>query len=99
MLLEEIAPWIDRLTWFARRTKDNNVPVSLGAIARRLQEDLFAVCRHDATPTEWRELLITLGSAELALLRSGKNPARRPLPKLSSGWITAVDDGSDGREN
>jgi CRISPR-associated protein Csx17 len=94
MLLGEVAPWIDRLTWFARRTKDNNVPVSLGAIARRTQEALFAVCRHDATPTEWRELLITLGSAELALLRSGKNPARRPLPRLSCGWIAAVDDGS-----
>jgi len=94
-LLEEIAPWIDRLTWFARRTSENNVPVSLGAIARRLQEDLFAVCRHDATPTEWRELLVTLGRAELALLRSGKNPARRPLPRLSCGWIAAVDDGSE----
>jgi CRISPR-associated protein Csx17 len=95
MLLEEIAPWIDRLTWYARRTKDNNVPGSLGAIARRTQEALFAVCRHDATPMEWRELLIALGSAELALLRSGKNPSRRPLPKLSCGWIAAVDDGSD----
>jgi CRISPR-associated protein Csx17 len=95
MLLEEVAPWIERLTWFARRTKDNNVPVSLGAIARRTQEALFAVCRHDATPTEWRELLISLGNAELALLRSGKNPARRPLPRLSCGWIAAVDDGSD----
>jgi CRISPR-associated protein Csx17 len=93
-LLEEIAPWIDRLTWYARRTKDNNVPASLGAIARRTQEALFAVCRHDATPTEWRELLIELGSAELALLRSGKNPARRPLPRLSCGWIAAADDGT-----
>lgn len=97
-LLEEIAPWIDRLTWYARRTKDNNVPASLGAIARRIQEALFAVCRHDATPTEWRELLIELGSAELALLRSGKNPARRPLPRLSCGWIATADDGTpDGR--
>ncbi len=95
MLLEEIAPWIDRLTWFAKRTKENNVPVSLGAIARRTQEALFAVCRHDATPMEWRELLVALGRSEFALLRSGKNPSRRPLPKLSCGWIAAVDDGSD----
>jgi CRISPR-associated protein Csx17 len=93
MLLEDVAPWIDSLTRYAN---ENNVPVSLGAIARRTQEALFAVCRHDATPTEWRELLITLGSAEFALLRSGKNPSRRPLPKLSCGWIAAVDDGSDG---
>lgn len=91
MLLEEICPWIDRLT---RYSKEGNVPVSLGVIARRTQEALFAVCRHDATPMEWRELLISLGGAEFALLRSGKNPSRRPLPKLNCGWIAAVDDGS-----
>lgn len=93
-LLEEVAPWIDRLVWYSRRTKDNNVPLSLGAVARRAQEALFAVCRHDATPTEWRELLVAVGEAECALLRSGKNPARRPLPRLSWGWIAAADDGS-----
>lgn len=94
VLLEEVAPWIDRLVWHARRTKDNNVPLSLGTVARRAQEALFAVCRHDATPTEWRELLVALGEAEFALLRSGKNPARRPLPRLSWGWIAAADDGT-----
>jgi CRISPR-associated protein Csx17 len=93
-LLEEVAPWIDRLVWYARRTKDNNVPLSLGAVARRTHEALFAVCRHDATPLEWRALLVALGDAELALLRSGKNPARRPLPRLSAGWIAAADDGT-----
>lgn len=97
-VLEEVAPWIDRLVRYARRTKDNSVPLSLGAVARRTQEALFAVCRHDATPAEWRELLVALGDAERALLRSGRNPARRPLPLLSSGWITAADDGtSHGR--
>ena len=94
VLLEEVAAWIDRLVWHARRSKDNNVPLSLGAVARRTQEALFAVCRHDATPTEWRELLIALGDAEFALVRSGKSPARRPLPRLSWGWIAAVDDGT-----
>ncbi len=94
VLLEDVAPWIDRLVWYARRTKDNNVPLSLGAVARQTQEALFAVCRHDAAPTEWRELLVALGDAELALLRSGKNPARRPLPRLSPGWIAAADDGT-----
>lgn len=93
-LLEEVAPWIDRLVWYSKRTKDNNVPLSLGAVARRAQESLFAVCRHDASPTEWCELLVALGDAEFALLRSGKNPARRPLPRLSWGWIAAADDGT-----
>jgi len=93
-LLDDVAPWIDRLVWYAKRTKDNNVPFSLGVIARRTQDALFAVCQHEATSREWRELLVTLGDAELALLRSGKNPARWPLPRLSSGWLAAVDDGT-----
>jgi CRISPR-associated protein Csx17 len=43
-------------------------------------------------------LLIALGDAELALLRSGKNPGRRPLPPLHPGWIPALDDATpDGR--
>lgn len=97
-LLDDVAPWIDRLVRYATRTKDNNVPLSLGVVARRTQEALFAVCRHEATPMEWRELLIALGDAELALLRSGKNPARRPLPRLSCGWVVAADDGTqEGR--
>ncbi|MCC6858777.1 MAG: type I-U CRISPR-associated protein Csx17 [Bryobacterales bacterium] len=91
-LLDEIAPWIDRLNEHAR---DKNVPLRLRVIAKRAEEALFAVCRHDATPAEWRELLIALGNAELALLRCGKSPTRRPLPRLSAGWISAVDDGSE----
>lgn len=91
-LLDEIAPWIDSLVRCARRTKDNNVPSSLGVIARRTQDALFSVCRQEATAKDWRALLIVLGEAELVLLRSGKNPARRPLPRLSNGWIAAADD-------
>jgi CRISPR-associated protein Csx17 len=95
-LLDDVAPWIDRLVWYAKQTKENNVPASLGAVARRTQEALFSVCRREATPSDWRDLLIALGEAELALLRSGKNPARRPLPPLRTGWIAALDDSTAG---
>lgn len=91
-LLDDVAPWIDRLVWHAKQTKDNNVPASLGVVARRTQDALFAVCRREAKPSDWRELLIAVGEAELALLYSGKNPARRPLPPLSAEWIATVDD-------
>ena len=94
-LLDEVAPWIDRLAWQGR---EKNVPTSLGVIGRRTQDALFAICQHEATSREWRKLLVTLGDAELALLRSGKSPARWPLPRLSSGWLAAVDDGTpEGR--
>jgi CRISPR-associated protein Csx17 len=91
-LLDGVAPWIERLAWHARQTKDNNVPASLGVVARRTQDALFAVCRREAKPNDWRDLLIAIGEAELALLYWGKNPARRPLPPLSASWIAAVDD-------
>jgi len=91
-LLDEIAPWIGELVRHAKQTKVNNVPASLGALARRVQDALFSVCRREATAKEWRALLVVVGEAELALRRSGKSPARRPLPPLSSGWIAAVDD-------
>jgi CRISPR-associated protein Csx17 len=94
-LLDEVAPWIDRLAWQGR---EKNAPTSLGVIARRTQEALFTVCRQEATSTLWRKLLVTFGDAELVLLRAGKNPARRPLPRLSSEWLAAVDDGTqEGR--
>lgn len=94
-LLDEVAPWIDRL---ASQGREKNAPTSLGVIGRRTQEALFAVCRQEATSTLWRKLLVMLGDAELALLRAGKKPARRPLPGLSSGWLAAVDDGTqEGR--
>jgi CRISPR-associated protein Csx17 len=91
-LLDDVAPWIDRLVRHAKQTKENNVPASLGAVARRTQEALFLVCRREATARDWRDLLIALGEAEFALLRSGKSLARRPLPTLGAGWIDAVDD-------
>ncbi len=94
-LLDQVASWIDRLAWQAR---EKNAPTSLGVIARRTQEALFTVCRQETTTTMWRELLVALGGAELVLLRAGKNPARRPLPRLSSRWLVAVDDGTrEGR--
>jgi CRISPR-associated protein Csx17 len=88
---DEIADWIDRL---GRQAREKNAPRSLGVIAQRTQEALFTVCRQEATTTMWREFLVTLGDAELVLLRTGKSPARRPLPRLSSAWVAAVDDGT-----
>ncbi|MFB3854452.1 MAG: type I-U CRISPR-associated protein Csx17 [Vicinamibacterales bacterium] len=93
-LLEEVAPWIHQLVGWARQTRDNNVPASLAVTAKRTLDALFSVCRREASPDDWRALLISLGEAEFALLRSGKDPARRPLPLLSAGWLTAVDDGT-----
>ncbi|HXH05585.1 MAG TPA: type I-U CRISPR-associated protein Csx17 [Vicinamibacterales bacterium] len=88
-LVDEVAPWIDQLI---SEAQGKNVPASLAKAARQAQEALFCVCSREATPTDWRNLLMALGHAELVLLRSGKSPTRRPLPTLGSRWIDALDD-------
>lgn len=94
-LLDNVSPWIDRLVWSAN---DKNAPASLGVVARRAVEALFVVCRQEATAMLWRDLLVRLGEAELVLLRAGKSPARRPLPRLSSGWLDVIAEGTpEGR--
>jgi CRISPR-associated protein Csx17 len=95
MLLEEIAPWIDASPGMPGEPRIITCRSALVRSHGEHRKLSSPSAGNDATPTEWRELLITLGGAELALLRSGKNPARRPLPRLSCGWIAAVDDGNE----
>lgn len=93
-LLEEVAPWIDRLVWHATPTKDNNPAPTLGSIAKRVTDSVFAVCTQDGAPNLWRDLLVALGEAEVVLLRAGRRASRRPLPRLSPAWLKAIDGGT-----
>lgn len=88
-LIDEVASWIDLLVSDAR---SKNAPGRFRKVARQVEEALFSVCRRDAAPTDWRNLVSALGHAELALLWSGKSPVRRPLPPLRPEWLEALDD-------
>lgn len=95
-LLDDIRLW---LRWFRGFARDKLAPKTITSAARTVDESLLAVCRAGAEPARWQALLVALGRAEAALLRSPSkagDPKRRlsPLPPLRGGWILAANDGS-----
>ncbi|MCW8137605.1 MAG: type I-U CRISPR-associated protein Csx17 [Planctomycetota bacterium] len=88
-LLDELDEWIDRLR---RAASDRTAPASFGRLARRLDDDVLALCRDDS-PDRWENLLRSLAVTEDELARRGRTTAERglnPLPPLSSGWLEVL---------
>jgi CRISPR-associated protein Csx17 len=95
-LLDDIDAWVGRLRAFAR---DKLASKAVTSAARRIDEAILAVCRAGNDPQRWQALLVALGRAESALVRSPTkvgDPKRglSPLPPLDPAWIKAADDGS-----
>ena len=95
-LLEDVTTWVRAFGAFAR---DKVAPKLVTSAARSIDEAILGVCRAGDEPRRWQALLVALGGAESALLRSPSkvgDPKRRlsPLPPLRAGWLTAADDGS-----
>ena len=91
-LLDEVAPWIDSLSVLAR---EKSAPRSLAALGKQVQDMVFSLCRREATPHDIKRLLVLLGRAELELARRYRSRGVRPLPRLSPGWVKAMDDGTE----
>lgn len=88
-LLDDVAPWVERL---GRAARSDGAPTAAGRRARACEEAMLAACRAGADSQRWRDLLIALGEAEVALTRSPRFTAEkrlRPLPPLSPEWIRA----------
>jgi CRISPR-associated protein Csx17 len=95
-LLDDITPWLRTFSGFAR---DKVAPKLVTSAARMIDEAILGVCRAGNEPVRWQALLVALGRAESALLRSPSkagDPKRRlsPLPPLRPAWISAAGDGS-----
>jgi CRISPR-associated protein Csx17 len=95
-LLDDLDPWLSHLRAFAR---DSHAPKAITSAARVVDEAILAVCRTGSMPEAWQALLVALGRAEGALLRSPKaagDPKRRlaPLPPLRIEWLDAANDGT-----
>ncbi|MGD9498121.1 MAG: type I-U CRISPR-associated protein Csx17 [Armatimonadota bacterium] len=92
-LLDEIDEWLGTLERVARR---DTTPASIGRAVRRIKAAMMDVCRHD-TPVHWQQVLMALGAAEEAMIRSPQTTVSTrltPLPSLSFGWVPVCDDGS-----
>jgi CRISPR-associated protein Csx17 len=95
-LLDDISPWVQTFTKFAR---DKVAPKAITSAARAIDEAILGVCGVGSGSTRWQALLVALGRAERALLRSPNkagDPMRRlsPLPPLRPEWLDAANDGS-----
>jgi CRISPR-associated protein Csx17 len=95
-LLDEIAPWINRLR---RASNGKNAPACLSRACWNCDEAVMNCCRDGKTKHRWLNLLVALGEAEASLVGSPKiatDPQKslRPLPLMSRQWIQAADTGT-----
>lgn len=88
-LLDEAAPWIDRL----RQLATNKVaPSSLGLAYRGCEQAVFN-CARRGHGGDFLRLLIAMGRAEDQLLTSPKFSAEQsasPIPPMSAAWLPVV---------
>jgi CRISPR-associated protein Csx17 len=94
-LLDEVVEWIDRLRWIAT---DKNAPESFDRVHRACEEAVFQCTR---TGRGFLPLLIVLAKAEDRFLASPRFAAEkyaRPIPKLSSRWLTVIRTEDDSHE-
>lgn len=101
-LLEEIAPWFDRLE---RAAADKNAPEAIRRATRRVHDAMLNCCREGATPVRWLELMVRLGEAESQFVRSSRfsvsrrlQPIGNPGTPLSPDWLIAGQELADRPE-
>ncbi|HOX50170.1 MAG TPA: type I-U CRISPR-associated protein Csx17, partial [Fibrobacteria bacterium] len=89
-LIDEIAPWLDRLHRAAR----DKAPARLVQAERKLADAVFAALIHDDTPRLWQNVLLAAVEIEsiqatgIAIQLSNGTPIG-PIPRLSPDWIFA----------
>ncbi|MCA9695568.1 MAG: type I-U CRISPR-associated protein Csx17, partial [Myxococcales bacterium] len=98
-LLDDVAPWLDRLR---RIAADKHAPASFQRAARLCDNSALACCRPGDRGQAYCDLLIALGRAERLAVSSPRFAGGQrfePLPPLRAGWIRAagIDDLCEGR--
>jgi CRISPR-associated protein Csx17 len=89
-LIDDLAPWLDRLQRLAR---DKHAPARLVHAERRFADAVFAVLTHDDSADRWQAVLLAAAAIE-AIQVSGTAFKTGPIPALSPEWVTAANDGS-----
>jgi CRISPR-associated protein Csx17 len=89
-LVDEIAPWLDRVH---RAARGKGAPARLAQTERRLSDAVFAALTHDDSPALWQGVLRAAVAIErMQSVGTGIGPGL--LPKLTFDWLAACDDGS-----
>jgi CRISPR-associated protein Csx17 len=83
-LIDEVAPWLDRLFKVAR----DKAPERLIQAERRLADAVFAALTHDDSPRLWQDVLMAAVDIE-SIQASGTAISCGPIPRLSPEWVMA----------
>ena len=89
-LIDEIASWLDRLHRLARAKE---APSRLAHAERGLSDAVFAALTHEDSPVQWQAILRAAVDVE-QLQSTGTAIKAGPIPKLSTEWLMACNDGS-----
>jgi CRISPR-associated protein Csx17 len=89
-LIDESASWLDRLHRLARAKE---APSRLAHAERGLSDAVFAALTHEDSPVQWQAILRAAVDVE-QLQSTGTAIKAGPIPKLSTEWLMACNDGS-----
>lgn len=89
-LVDDIGPWLDRLD---RTRNAEHCPASLQTAVKNLSDAVFTALSQNPTPSRWEAVLVAAARVECLQAR-GTGFEAGPIPRLTSGWLQAVDDGS-----
>ncbi|MCA9088027.1 MAG: type I-U CRISPR-associated protein Csx17 [Planctomycetaceae bacterium] len=92
-LIDDIAPWMQRLQRLSRDTSTNHPPARLVHAERRLANAVFEALTHDHTPQRWHLILGLMVDIE-SIQQGGTAIQAGPIPRLQPGWIKAAADDS-----
>jgi CRISPR-associated protein Csx17 len=92
-LIDDLAPWMDRLQRLAR---GKHAPNRLVQAERRLADAVMAALTHDDTSERWQAILLAAVGVE-RLQAAGCGFEAGPIPALSADWVAAVGDGIEVR--
>lgn len=92
-LIDDLAPWMDRLQRLAR---GKHAPNRLVQAERQLADAVMAALTHDDTSERWRAILLAALGVE-RLQAAGCGFEAGPIPALSADWVAAAGDGIEVR--
>jgi CRISPR-associated protein Csx17 len=92
-LIDDLAPWMDRLQRLAR---NKHAPGRLIQAERRLADAVMAALTHDETPERWQAILLAAADVE-RLQATGCGFSAGPIPPLSPEWIASAGNGIEVR--
>lgn len=89
-LIDDLAPWMDKLQ---REARGKFAPSRLIQAERRLVDAVLAALAHDPSADRWQAILLAAHAIE-ALQAHGAALKAGPIPRLRPEWVGACDDGS-----